>query len=317
MILILTNKLDFAVDYTILRLETRGIAFCRLNAEDLASLEYTAQIRAQVSRRQIKCGSLTIDADSLTGVWFRRQMLPPKQQDSAASFGPFARRELAALVDGLLADPKTTWVNPLQATIAAERKIFQLREAARVGFAVPDTVASNDLEAVRSLLLTGGPLVIKPISHGLVVGEKGALAAYTRRLNVGELDGIEGRLDCPVLVQREILRGRDLRVTVVGRQCFGASVEWDSIQEVDWRAPGSRPAFREWRVPRSLERLCFRLMRSLSLLYAAFDFIEDANGQIWFLELNPAGEFAWLERELGFSVRDLLIDMLIGVPNGD
>ena len=48
-------------------------------------------------------------------------------------------------------------------------------------------------------------------------------------------------------------------------------------------------------------------MDDLGLSYGAFDFIEDVHGQPWFLEVNPAGEFAWLEVQLGFPIRDAFI----------
>ena len=48
----------------------------------------------------------------------------------------------------------------------------------------------------------------------------------------------------------------------------------------------------------------------LGLRYGAFDFIRAPSGDLVFLELNPTGEWAWLEEELGFGLRDAFIELL-------
>jgi glutathione synthase/RimK-type ligase-like ATP-grasp enzyme len=48
------------------------------------------------------------------------------------------------------------------------------------------------------------------------------------------------------------------------------------------------------------------------LNYAAIDIILTLDDQHVFLELNPCGEFFWLERSPGLPVSDAIADVLLG-----
>jgi biotin carboxylase len=49
------------------------------------------------------------------------------------------------------------------------------------------------------------------------------------------------------------------------------------------------------RLPPEVEEGCLRLMRRLGLLFGCFDFIVTPEGEHVFLEVNPAGQFLWVE----------------------
>jgi hypothetical protein len=52
------------------------------------------------------------------------------------------------------------------------------------------------------------------------------------------------------------------------------------------------------------------MIRSYDLLFAAVDFVIDADGKYWFLELNPGGQWAWLEEAAGVPISEAIIDCL-------
>lgn len=47
---------------------------------------------------------------------------------------------------------------------------------------------------------------------------------------------------------------------------------------------------------------CRAMLDMLGLLYGAFDFVRTPEGDLVFLEVNPTGEWAWLEDRLGFPM---------------
>lgn len=312
MLLIVTNHQDFAVDYTAIRFEERGIPFFRLNSDELGEHRYVFELTKAGCRRVVETRHHTLNLAEVTGVWYRRLIAPRRNIDVEPEFQVYAQGELRACVEGLVVDPCVRWVNPLQATSLAERKLYQLRIAREQGFNVPRTWATNTKSSVQSALETGVPLVVKPILHGLLVGADQYRAVYTRRLRPDESLLAEDIASCPSLLQEEIPRGKDLRLTFFGNQAFGAEVSWESANVVDWRSPQARPTFRRYALPETISERCVRLMRRLNLSYAAFDFILSADGVLYFLELNPAGEFAWLEEALNLPMRDALIDLLLG-----
>ena len=82
---------------------------------------------------------------------------------------------------------------------------------------------------------------------------------------------------------------------------------------MDWRDPALKVSFTPSRLPANIERLCRAMLSRLGLCYGAFDFIRTTDGRLVFLEVNPTGEWAWLEERLGFPMRNPFIKMFYGV----
>ncbi len=57
-------------------------------------------------------------------------------------------------------------------------------------------------------------------------------------------------------------------------------------------------------------------MDYFGLNYGAADFILTPGGRHVFLELNPAGEFFWLEHGPGLDISGALADVLLGLAPG-
>ena len=52
------------------------------------------------------------------------------------------------------------------------------------------------------------------------------------------------------------------------------------------------------------------LVHELGLRFAAIDLLADVDGRHWFLELNPNGEWGWLQQQAGLPLADALADEL-------
>ena len=82
----------------------------------------------------------------------------------------------------------------------------------------------------------------------------------------------------------------------------------------DWRRDGLR-MLQDWRpyqLPSDVEEKILCLMDYFSLNYGAIDIILTPDDQHVFLELNPSGEFFWLERTPGLPISDAIADLLLG-----
>jgi glutathione synthase/RimK-type ligase-like ATP-grasp enzyme len=83
----------------------------------------------------------------------------------------------------------------------------------------------------------------------------------------------------------------------------------------DWRRDGLR-MLQDWQpyqLPVEVEDKLLRLMNYFSLNYGAIDIILTPDGKHVFLELNPSGEFFWLERSPGLPISEAIADLLTGV----
>jgi glutathione synthase/RimK-type ligase-like ATP-grasp enzyme len=64
-------------------------------------------------------------------------------------------------------------------------------------------------------------------------------------------------------------------------------------------------------LPVTVEQATRRLMQRLGLYYGAVDFVVDADDRHIFLEINPAGEWGWLQRDLGFPIAEAIAETLL------
>jgi glutathione synthase/RimK-type ligase-like ATP-grasp enzyme len=142
------------------------------------------------------------------------------------------------------------------------------------------------------------------------------LVVFTNRVKPEDLADLSGLRLCPVTFQEMIPKALELRVTVAGDRVMAASIDSQSSERAahDWRRDGLR-MIQDWRpyqLPREVEEKVLRLMDYFVLNYGAIDIIVTPDGRHVFLEINPAGEFFWLERCPGLPVSDAIADVLLG-----
>lgn len=81
---------------------------------------------------------------------------------------------------------------------------------------------------------------------------------------------------------------------------------------MDWRDPEVSVSYSASSLTDEVKRMCRAMLAKLGLIYGAFDFVRTPEGELVFLEVNPTGEWAWLEDRLGFPMRDAFIQLFYG-----
>lgn len=314
MLLILTSDQDFTVDYLIVELIRRRLPYFRLNTEELSQTQFAFLLNDGSTARSISVGPRTLDLGAVEAVWYRRSIHPIPKAPLTPAERYFVVGELRHLAMGLVLNPRITWVNPIDKVSVAEHKLYQLQVAANLGFQVPRTLVSADVERLRRFAsgnATG--TVCKPIFHGMFFDGLSRNAIYTRRLDVETIDA-ESLRTCPILLQEEIPRVADVRATFIGRHCFVADIRGDACL-IDWRDPAAVVEYAVSSLDDATVGLCRQMLAELGLVYGAFDFIRTPSGNLVFLEINPTGEWAWLEDKLNFPMRDAFIEVFYGGRN--
>ncbi|HEX9940636.1 MAG TPA: hypothetical protein VGG03_01370 [Thermoanaerobaculia bacterium] len=233
-------------------------------------------------------------------VWLRRPtpaVLPP---DLHPGDLPVARRECRDFLRGLyhLAAPDAFWVNPLAGRLRADSKAVQLREAQRVGLTIPPTVMSNNPARIRQFLdEIGGRGIYKAFYPAQWNGEERIAVLLTSEITPGDLPEDELLRLTPGIFQARVEKSHELRVTVMGSHVVTARLCSQEVEEaqLDWRAAGAQIQLEPDRLPDAVEAACLRLMRSLGIVFGCFDFIVTPEGEHVFLEVNPSGQFLWVE----------------------
>jgi hypothetical protein len=308
MLLILSSRLDFAADYLILRLIERGLPYFRINAEELGTASVRFEL-AESNTAYVTVGGRNLDLATVQSVWYRRGLHPHVNPDVAPSQRAFVAGEIRHAWHGVLLGLNAKWANPIDKVAVAEHKLLQLRLAKELGFAIPKTIVSTCSSELTHFTRSYGATICKPIYHGLVIDGEKRHSAFTRRVKEVDLADERAVSVAPILLQEEVVRRADLRITVVGQHFFGVRITADDPDLIDWRKPGLALSYAVFEVAEHLKSLCSALLSRLGLIYGAFDFIEDQDGSVVFLEVNATGEWAWLEDRLGLPMRDAFVDL--------
>ena len=208
------------------------------------------------------------------------------------------------------------WVNPIPAGLAAESKLRQLRLATEVGLSIPPTVVGNDPARIRDLFTRlDGNMITKLLGPLSQTMDASGDFVYTNRVTAQDMAHIDDVQYAPQIFQALIDKKRELRVVLVGRHTFVGAIDASRTDQgrVDWRRLTTRDDVRwtEGSLPAAVEQATRRLMQRLGLCFGAADFLVDAEDRHIFLELNPAGEWGWLQRDLGFPIAEAIAETLL------
>ena len=317
MILLVTNERDLTTDYVVRELVARGRPFLRLNTERFDELRIALHpLRPEQS--QISFQGCAVALRDIGAAYFRRPgaQAPPDAVADAAE-GAYVASERAAALKSLYLDLAGRWLNAPWDIFAAEDKPSQLKRAAAAGLRVPDTVVTNDLPAIPK---SPPARIAKPLRTALLEDEDGP----GRVIFTSDLPDLGASTEravalAPMIVQTKIMKTVDIRVPVIGSQAFATAIHSQAKEptRTDWRR-GSDPELPHERheLPGDVHNACVALTAGFGLRFGAIDLVRDAEGSYWFLEINPNGQWAWIEQRTGAPLTSRLVDELTKIADG-
>ncbi|MBW3654270.1 MAG: hypothetical protein KY433_11980 [Actinobacteria bacterium] len=134
----------------------------------------------------------------------------------------------------------------------------------------------------------------------------------TRVLRDHELELLDSVRLAPVIFQELVPAVADVRVTVVGDRMFATAITpARGGYEVDYRMDLAGADFRPTELPVETEKGIHALMQRLGLVYGAVDLRRTPEGDHVFLEVNPAGEWRFVEERTGQPVTEAMAGLLM------
>ncbi len=315
MIILLTNKFDISVDFVVRLLRKRGAEFLRMNTEDLfdQNVKVTFPEFSMTIEDREKSSELVQD---LRSVLFRRPGKPfeflTRRLRPANAVVTYVENQWHAFLEGICTIQNVLWVNDPLKNHRAENKILQLEQAAVIGFNVPRTCITSSKEKALEFAKTClGNVVAKSLYAPLIEYPKRDFFIFTTKMgSLERLPDSEFKL-APTIFQEAIEDKVDYRVTVVGNDCYPVKIEsTDNMAiPIDWRLAQKRLRYAPFDIPDDLENKCVKLVKDLGLIFGAIDLVE-RDGKFYFLEVNPSGEWGWLEKEAKLPIAETLVNIL-------
>ena len=153
-------------------------------------------------------------------------------------------------------------------------------------------------------------LLVKPIKSGLIADKDVPKVVFTNQLK--EKPRKEQIEFSPNLFQAHIKKLYDERVTMVGEKAFAVLIDSQSNVDtlVDWRRGECPLKHTKRELPDKVLKQCISLLQTLNLRFGAIDFILDKNSNFIFLEINPNGQWAWIEKQTEYQISNEIVNLL-------
>ncbi|MUG96536.1 MvdD family ATP-grasp ribosomal peptide maturase [Scytonema sp. UIC 10036] len=248
-------------------------------------------------------GAQKLDLSEVSSVWYRRMRYGEKIPDTMdKQFREASIKESRATVRGLIASIKGFHFDKMSNVDLTNNKQLQLQVAREVGLLTPRTLTSNNPEAVKQFAseCQEQGIVTKMLSSFAIFGDRGEeFVVFTNPVTDDDLENLEGLRFCPMTFQENVPKALELRTTIVGHRVFTAAVDSQRLERAtyDWRKEGRAlsESWQPYNLPEDVEKKLLNLMAYFGLNYGAIDIIVTPDGRHIFLEINPVGEFFWLE----------------------
>ncbi len=322
MIILLTHSQDhFTIDRVMEHLTRLGAEHLRLNTDLLPFFQPMVGRFGNEQPTEIEIefenGPLGLQTTDVTAVWNRRLWpgsfppdFPPELAAQCAAACQTAASDLLSLFT------EARWINGLHQGRRAESKILQLHLASRLGLRLPDTLISNNPREIEEFYHHHqGRIITKMLVPTTVSMQAHPDFAYTTLVEEDHLKFLGQVRAQPQIFQPFLPKIREYRAVCVGGRFLvgGLDIPVEGPLAVDWRQATEDDDL-PWlpaELPPQVQAKLTALMAQLDLRFGVFDLIDTGEGEPYFLEVNQAGEWGMLERDLDLPISEAIAQELI------
>ena len=307
--LVVTEANDVTADMVITHLNRLSVPVVRFNAADIGT-DLTISARFGVGSTpmtgRLRTSSRTVDLERVRAMYWRRPVWPVFEHLPDADAGWAAAQVRYGLGGTLYALQNCLWVNHPLRNAAADYKPAQLALAHRMGLTVPPTLVTNDPDEACRFIRDHGQVICKTLRWTPYERDGVGLTSWAEPVQADELD--DTLRVAPHLFQARVDKVADLRVLIVGRRVFAIRIDSGLL---DWRRDYSALTYSEVDLPERLEKSLFAYLDHFGLSSGSFDLAIDHAGELHWLELNPNGQWGWLEETTGLAMAAAFADLLV------
>lgn len=215
----------------------------------------------------------------------------------------FFNRNLFEILDGVkLNSLSTIWISSL--------KINQLKLALQEGFKIPPSVLSNNKDNLVAIHDRYESIIAKDICDGEIpiIGESvSQKVIMTSPVSKEMICSSDEKQPFPVLMQKNIEKRFEYRIVVAGESMISFRIDSNQhpIMKQDYRRGGFMVNYEKVQLDACFEKKLLNLHNKFNLFSGSYDFIEGTDGEFYFLEVNPAGVWAYIDKTCNGQISDL------------
>lgn len=310
-ILFLTKKNDVETDLLGLKLLKNGIGYTKVVEEHIPFAFYHEfDIKKEIYKIQVK--NKIIDLSEIKLV-ILRYFDPRFLHYRHGIYQIFYLQQWYQTFLNLQNILQCKWINKVDNTFDAENRLYQLKLAKEIGFDIPDTVITNNPDVVENFFLRyPDSVLMKVLHHHGIYMKNYSYNFYSTILNKSDLYDIKQFIITPSIFQKKIKKKSEIRVTIIGNKVFACEIISKDKNYIDvHNVKSDNLEFHEIQLDNKIKTSCMNMVDRLGLTVASIDFIIDTKGKIFFLEVNPIGDWNWLEERTSMPMTEAYSQLIM------
>ena len=285
--------------------------FYRLNRDEFLKHKIVVDLQNEVMIISIDGEEYEAQFEHLKGIFFRAPVFLRTQSKKELSVQEqLERNQWSSFLRNLIVFKNANWINNPVSTYRAENKIFQLCIAKEYGLEVPVTYISNctdfNLESDKKY-------IVKSLDTALFYDMENnkEMFTYSNVVSGSELNEYD-LTSAPIFIQEFLNPKIDCRVTYVQGKLFPVKILQNGKGLYgDWRMRKEELEYIPFQLPTYVENAIHKLMKKLELNFGGID-LAIVSGEYYFIEVNPTGEWGWLEVKTGTNISKTIKRALAG-----
>jgi glutathione synthase/RimK-type ligase-like ATP-grasp enzyme len=311
--IILSSTYDFSTDLICCELEQRRAKYLRLNRDNFSNYKLLFSLEDGELLVETGTQKYRISPKLLKSVYFRAPVFLRGTGKSYSLEEQLFRNQWSSFIRNLMVFNDSTWINHPVATYRAENKLYQLKIAREVGMTTPVTFVGNSLP---NSVDCKKDYIVKALDAALFYDQGKEMFTYST-IVTGE-DLIQSEIQYAPIILQECLKNKiDVRVTVIGDKLYATSITCNGENiEGDWRKHEKEHlVYSRIVLPNDIQDSILNLMKVLELHFGGVD-LAIVDGNYFFIEINPTGEWGWLTQVASLPIDKQIVDYMINCGAG-
>lgn len=326
MILIFSEPGDASTDYVIDWLNHYKASFTRINFVDVFNKK--SSILYDLNDNILTINSLEIQLNNVKSIWLRK-IGHFKNSDFLSSTQQSVNNDV--LYDHLLGE-LNIFINTILKNIPLSAfwitNIHGLRfnkweinkKAIEFGIKVPKTYISNDINLIQSLI-ESKDFITKPLKDPITfINGASSFSMYTKIVQQVDVKRMP-RIIFPSVIQEKIEKVFEVRSFYLEGTFYSMAIFSQSTAEssVDYREVGHLNLNRRvpYKLESDLEKKLSQLASYLGINCGSFDLIKSHDGNMYFLEVNPNGQYGMVDQPCNYNLDRKIAELLISKNNDE
>ena len=191
-------------------------------------------------------------------------------------------------------------INRGKSQFSNSSKLYQSYIIKQYGFKIPDSIVTNDTNAVKEFIKTYK-------KDGVIYKSASAERSKVQKFKSEDFKNLEFIKYCPHLFQ-QCIKGKDIRAHALATgEVFACEITTNTS---DYRYDKERD-IKIIELPEKIKRACVDMTLDLGLYLSGIDLRRTEDGEYYCFEVNPSPAFSWYEMQTGLPITNAISNMMI------